>query len=70
MRIKLLEGLFEKISGVRRREKRDTPEGLSEEVKLSIHALSAIVQQMLRCAGLLNTESLTHWLEQDRSCPL
>ena len=55
MRIKLLEGLFGRISDVRGRAKRDTPVGLSGEVKLSIYALLASVQEILKFAGLLDT---------------
>ena len=40
-------------------KKRDTPVGLSEEVKLPIGALSASVQQMLKFAGLLDTGRVT-----------
>ena len=55
MRIKLLEGLFGGISDVRRREKRDTPVGLSAEVKSWVDVLFTNVLQMLSCAALLGT---------------
>ena len=38
-------------------EKKDTPMGLTREVKFSIAALSASVKQLLKCAGLLG-----HWV--------